>query len=362
MFDCNADLKAFHDNHVSLKRDQQNDMRARRKANQDRLKKGLEKNDEPQPLYHQAQGSYEMRTMIQDANNDYDIDDGAVFDKEDLVGAQGAYKSPLDARKMVRDALDDGSFAAPPEVKTNCVRVYYQQGYHVDIPVYRELEDGTKELASSEWRGSSPSEVTDWYNDAVIQKSPDTTNGRQMRRITKHEKVHARSRDSWKRPMPSGLLISKLTDECYVSDERDDKSLRLTMKAVYNRLCLNLEVMHPVRNEMLTTGPEDASTKFLRNKLKEALSALEVLDDPDCKRSDALKAWNKVFAHQFWADRAAAAEEDEKKRRDKEETAALLRGGSQGLAIAAGLVAATAATAIRAKPTQAFGSDKKSRR
>lgn len=357
MYDCDSDLTAFHNDHVTLKRKQQDEMRDRRKANQERLKKGLSKNSEPQPLYHQAQGSYEMRTMIQDANNDYDIDDGAVFDKKDLVGSQGADKSPLDARKMVRDALDDGAFATPPEIRNNCVRVFYQQGYHVDIPVYRELEDGAKELASSEWRGSSPSEVTEWFNTAVILKSPDASNGRQMRRITRHQKAHARSRDSWKSPMPSGLVLSALIDECYVSDDRDDRSLRSTMQSIYDRLLYDLEVKHPVRDEMLTKGPDDASTRFLRAKLREALDALDVLDDSDCKRSDALKAWNKVFAHQFWADRAAAAEENEKQTA-KEETAALLRGGNQGLAIAAGIVAATEVTAQRAKPTQAYGGKK----
>ena len=249
-----------------------------------------------------------MHTMVQDENNDYDIDDGVIFLKEDLVGSQGTDKTALDARKMVRSALDDGSFATPPEVLKNCVRVIYQKGYHVDVPVYRQLDDETLELASSDWKGSSPSEVTEWYKKAVIEKSPDTVNGRQLRRITRHVKAYKNSRASWKAKMASGFVISALVVECYVSDDRDDVSLYKTIKTIRDRLKLNLEVCHPVRNEMLTKGADDARTKHLREKLSEALDDLEVLFDSDCTRLKALKAWNRIFKHQFWIDRISKEE------------------------------------------------------
>ena len=73
-----------------------------------------------------------MKTMTRHAAKDYDIDDGVYFDKEDLVGERGAEMSALQARQMVRDALDDGSFKKPPEARKNCVRVYYEAGFHVD--------------------------------------------------------------------------------------------------------------------------------------------------------------------------------------------------------------------------------------
>ena len=180
MFDCNSDLRTFHDEKVTLNSTQQSEMRDRRDTNRNRLNRGLRENNDPVPHSHQAQGSYAMHTMVQDDNYDYDIDDGAIFLKEDLVGSQGADKTALDARKMVCSGLDDGSFLTPPAVLKNCVRVSYARGYHVDIPVYRLLNDGTLELASSDWKGSSPGEVTEWYNNAVRDKSPDTTNGRQL--------------------------------------------------------------------------------------------------------------------------------------------------------------------------------------
>ncbi len=325
MYDLNKEIVEFHNTEVSLNANQQSDMRKCRDANRNRLKKGLKDNDDPSVKRHVAQGSYAMHTMIQDKNNDYDIDDGAVFDKEDLKGKQDAYLTSLDVRKMVRDAVDDDSFKTPPEVKTNCVRVHYDAGYHVDIPVYRELEDGSLELASSCWKGSSPTEVTEWYNEAVIKQSPDTTNGRQMRRNTKLLKSFSKSRTSWKKKVPSGLVISVLLDEKYVSDlERDDKSLYDTMVTIRDRLNSSLQVCHPVRAaEELTSGYDDAKTKFFREKLDKAISDLEVLFDPGCTRLDALQAWNKVFDHQFFKDLIEVEKKEKEKQNFKTKSTAI---------------------------------------
>src|SRR5205807_1866754 len=132
-----------------------------------------------------SQGSYEMRTMIQHPEKDYDVDDGVYFDKGDLRGSNGGEKSALQARQMVRDAVDDDSFKKRPEARKNCVRVYYNAGYHVDIPVYRRVvtkdwsgrEQVHYELASSEWKRSDARDVTKWFKDENRRQSPDQTNG-----------------------------------------------------------------------------------------------------------------------------------------------------------------------------------------
>ena len=69
------------------------------------------------------------------------------------------------------DAVDDGSFKTDPEIKTNCVRVYYNDGPHVDIPVYRSITDGfgndKYELASVDWKESDPEGVNRWFREWV---------------------------------------------------------------------------------------------------------------------------------------------------------------------------------------------------
>jgi len=317
MHDCAKDVLAHHDDEVTLPQSERTEMRDRRNSNRDRLRRGLAKNSKPAPLEFKSQGSYAMKTMVQHPELDYDIDDGVYFAKEDLVGPRGAEMTALQARQMVRDAIDDGSFKTAPEVHKNCVRVYYAVGYHVDVPVYRRVttkdvfgrETVHYELASSDWKRSDAWDVTTWFEGENNRQSPDTGNGRQLRRITRQVKAFARSRGSWKKLILSGFGITKLVAEYYVANaEREDKALYDTMKAIRDRLNWNLLVDHPCTpNETITSGRDDPKAKFLREKLTEAISNLAPLFESDCTREKALKCWDKVFNTTFFSDRAESA-------------------------------------------------------
>jgi hypothetical protein len=314
MHDCGKDVLAHHDQEVTLPQWERDEMRTRRNSNRDRLKNGLIKAGKPAPLEFKSQGSYEMRTMVQHPDRDYDIDDGVYFAKADLVGARGAEMSALDARWMVRDAIDDGKFANAPEVRKNCVRVYYQAGYHVDIPVYRRVttqdawgrDQVHYELASSSWKRSDARDVTAWFEGENNAQSPDTGNGRQLRRTTRQIKAFARSRDSWAGRILSGFGITKLVTEHYKADAgREDRALYDTMKAIRDRLNWNLVVDHPCTpGETITQGLDDPKARFLRDKLSEAITNLAPLFESDCTREKALKAWDKAFNTSFFTDRA----------------------------------------------------------
>lgn len=313
MYDCSDDVLAYHDDEVTLPSGERTAMRKRRDANRERLKKGLSEAKKPAPLQFKSQGSYAMRTMTQHPDNDYDIDDGVYFTKEDLVGERGAEMTALQARQMVRDAVDDGGFKTPPEVRNNCVRVHYEAGYHVDLPVYHRVT--TKEvfgnnshfyeLASTDWKRSDAREVTAWFEKENDAQSPDTENGRQLRRVVREIKKYGRSRSSWKAQILSGFGITKLVTECFRGDAgREDKALHDTMKAIRDRLKWNLVVQHPVTpGDTITKGNEDPKAKFLREKLDEALANLAPLFDSDCDRQAALKCWDKVYATEFFSDR-----------------------------------------------------------
>ncbi len=203
------------------------------------------------------------------------------------------------------EAVKDEKFNTEPVIKDSCVRVFYNEGYQVDIPAYRKVvEEGIfrdeeyYELASKdEWRRSDPRGVTKWFVDANKELSPDDSNGGQMRRVARDLKDFIKSQTGWKRKMPSGFIISKLTVDEYVAhDGRDDKALYYTMRNISDRLKYDLEVEHPVPEieEMLTDGDEDPKMTFFRDKLKEAIEELEILfttDDSD----EALSAWGTVF-------------------------------------------------------------------
>jgi len=329
MFDCADDVLAHHDERVTLPRAERSDMRGRRDANRDRLKRGLKDNKKPAPREFVSQGSYAMKTMVRHSEKDYDIDDGVYFAKEVLVGDRGAEMSALQARQMVRDALDDGSFKTPPEVRKNCVRVHYEAGFRVDMPVYRRVttkdvwgnETYHHELASSEWERSDARGVTDWFETENDEQSPDTGNGRQLRHVVRQIKKYARSRDSWKGAILSGFGITKLVTECFRGDaSREDKALYNTMKAIRDRLNWNLVVAHPVTpNETVTSGTDDARARFLRDRLTDAIEILAPLSEYNCTRKHALKCWDKVFATTFFSDRDEAS---------AKAAASLLRGAS----------------------------------
>ena len=85
-----------------------------------------------------------MKTMVQDPLNEYDIDDGIYFTLEGLLNSQGKPMSASEARKMIRDIMDDKGFKTPPEVRENCVRIYYEKGFHVDLPIYLKVKTVNK--------------------------------------------------------------------------------------------------------------------------------------------------------------------------------------------------------------------------
>lgn len=124
MKDCAKDIEKYHSDRVLLTGRQRIKLRDRRDANRTRLGKGLDRNEKPRPEKFVTQGSYAMKTTIQELDHNYDIDDGVVFARASLKGSQGADMRALDSRKMVRDAVDDGSFKRDPEIKPNCVRVF----------------------------------------------------------------------------------------------------------------------------------------------------------------------------------------------------------------------------------------------
>lgn len=308
MHNCAADVVAYHNAEVRLPLDERTAMRDRRNANRQRLDARLADKDNPVPDEYIKQGSYAMLTMVQDPDNDYDIDDGAYFTQAALRNDDGVDMAPADVRGVVCAALQDDRFNKQPKVRDACVRVYYDQGYHVDIPVYRICEsDGEYELANGdEWVVSRAADVEDWFNERNQVLSPDDSNGRQFRRIVRCLKKFARSRANWKESIATGFTITKLVAERYLANaSREDTSLRDTMSSVHARLCGSLQVVHPVTpGSYLTDGPTDSRTAFLRDKLATALADLSVLDHPNCTRKAALDAWDKVFNTKFFSARS----------------------------------------------------------
>jgi hypothetical protein len=302
MFNAHSELNKFFNEKVKLSEQQRSEMRQKRDANRDRLDSGLEKKDFPKKIRNIIQGSYKMKTMIQRANNDFDIDDGVIFTKDSLQGTNGGDKSALDARKMVADALQDARFSQQPKYLKNCVRVFYNEGYHIDIPVYREYLKDKKtilELASTDWKASDPDQISDWFEQQVREKSP-TTDNTQMRRIVCLLKKWAKSRSSWN--LPNGLIFSVYAADYYYSCEnRDDEAFVTVLNAIKSRLQRNKTVPNPIdTNEDFATGREHKIDN-LRQKLDDHLPTLmDTLQNSNCTKNEAMRAWADFFNDDFF--------------------------------------------------------------
>ena len=317
MKDCDKDIRAYQDERVRLTENQKKKLRDRRDANRDRLRRGLKKNGDPAPAKSVIQGSYAMGTVIQEPESAYDIDDGVVFTAKSLIGPRGASKTALDARKMVCNAVDDGSFKTDPEIKTNCVRVYYDDGPHVDIPVYRSTTDWAGndkyELASVDWKESDPEGVNRWFREWIKAKKADGMG--HSRELIRLLKVICKNRPSYT-TLPSGFVLTVLVQECYrCADGHLDIELRELIEAIHRRLGDNLTVAHPVvSGEWLIDDDTKHWTEKLRELLGRVVEALAALDHPNCFPSETLKTWKKVFCTDFFDQSIADAEAEEKKR------------------------------------------------
>jgi hypothetical protein len=307
---CHGEMTTYHRQNVTLSSAQQGDMRKRRDAGRTRLKNGLDTAGKPQPKEVRSQGSYQMRTMVQDDANDYDIDDGAYFQSKDLVDEDGLALTPLASRKRVCDALKwDGRFKKEAAVKRNCVRQEYAEGYHIDVPVYRiqtavniwgEAEERYELASGDDWIASDARSVTRWFNNLVGELNAGEADGSQMRRVTKLSKKFAR-RTNWKSKTTSGITITRLVvDHFEGSAGRDDLALRKTWRKIRDKLLWSTEIKHPVVASNLA-NEGDAQVVFFRDCLGEALTTLEILDRPDCTRKQAREAWDDVFDIDFFS-------------------------------------------------------------
>ena len=307
MKDCSDDLKSYEKDEVLLESSTRTSLRKNRDANRDRLKRGLQNNKKPQPDEFIIQGSYAMRTMVQHATNDYDIDDGAAFEKHKLVLDDEAKTpmTPLQAKQMVKSGLLAGGAPTEPEIKKNCVRVDYKAGHHVDIPVYRRSTDAigntTLELASGdEWRFTNPREITEWFQEQEKRTHKEGETDPQLRRLVRLFKDYVRV--NLKSNSLSGLILTILAEEQHRSyDAREDEAFRSLIRKVRDRLLTNRVVRNPKAwSEILTKDSDGAKIDKLTERIKDTLSEMEVLDDPKCTKSEARDVWDATFKTDYF--------------------------------------------------------------
>lgn len=306
-YNMHKELNTFYENHVRLK-EEISRLRGLRDTNLTRLAEGLAELKKPNFSKNLLQGSIAMHTANRSVNNDYDIDIAVIFEEGDLPA------SPLEARKRVAEAikLKASGFSKDPEARTNAVTIWYADGYHVDVAVYRRRETLLRgevlEHAGADWSERNPQGITNWFIDQVSNQSPSKNllsspdvAPQQMRRVVRWIKAFTKAREGWN--LPGGLIVSALVAECYKRHpDKDDIALYDTLRAIKNRLDVNCSVYNPVDSSKELTDKQKFTTQVqnLKRRLGSVLSKLDVLFGEDCTDMQAKKAWNYMFKHAYW--------------------------------------------------------------
>ncbi len=276
------------------------------RKNRNELRKKIEKyfNDEKpnetKPEFH-AQGSFMMHTTVnplpnyeEDENGNtktlypYDLDDGVYFiDKLENKQSVSTYHT------WIYNAVKDHTLKGALK-KNTCVRVLYADGHNIDLPIYFEEKDKENvipELAhkSEGFIESDPIEFYEWFNN----KAND-----QLKRIVRYLKAWKDKQDkSYSTKMPSGLILTILATNNFVSNDRDDISLKNTLQEIKDTLDSKYECFRPT-----TKKDEDLIQKYSETHFKDRLnkfleSAKDAVEHSNPK--EGCKKWQKHLGDRF---------------------------------------------------------------
>ena len=127
MFNLDKEMRSFYRKKVVLSSEKQKSLIDKKDKNLDRLNAGLEEyNDENGTDYKIVdtivQGSVAMQTVIQAEDNNYDIDVGIAFNKDNLPQPTTSENNTKTVKNIVHSALLKKSsvFKYQPESRHNC--------------------------------------------------------------------------------------------------------------------------------------------------------------------------------------------------------------------------------------------------
>lgn len=314
MFDYSDRIEAFRDEKVRLSADFKEKLLDHRQANRDRLISRLGDHIPGISISDSSfypQGSFAMQTVIQTrlADEEYDIDEGLVLSRDELVDDDGNELTATQVKEKVRDALKDKRFNRQPKVISNCVRVFYadedEEKHHVDFPVYRRYYDADdnriRELAGVDgWVESDPTQVNKWFEDEITDRNKLVDGrGTQLRHLVQLLKRFCRSRPDSEWDLPNGMKLTMLVAECQpYYFRRIDEAFRELLQKLEDRLEDNKKIenlAHPDK-PALTRTDNDQNVIDLETRIGEALDQLATLDAADANNpKSARKAWDWIF-------------------------------------------------------------------
>lgn len=287
MANCDSLMKEYNST-IRLSDSKRASLTNSRKSLREKITKYFSENIKQYQPEFRPQGSFAMDTIINPLSGEYDIDDGIYF-KGDKSSTDR--ETPATFHKWIFDAVNGHTDETID--KNTCVRVVYSDGHHIDLPIYYEQTGGHKpQLAHKRdsWIDSDPVEFTEWFKNKLDSDS-------QLLRIVRYLKGWCDYRSG---DMPSGLIMTILSANSYVSDTRDDVATYKTIKAIKDTLNASFVCYRPTTPrfvDLLSDFSETRKSNFLNALDSFVTSAKQAIDEPNQK--DACKKWQKHLGDRF---------------------------------------------------------------
>ena len=156
----------------------------------------------------------------------------------------------------------DGTTDASPVHKNKCIRVNYQAGYNIDLPVlvFDKEVDEHPQLAVRDdgFCDDDPKEFVEYCTSHDVGKN---NLHNQKHRMVRYLKAWC---DNVRDSMPSGVSMTVMTMNHYMYNERDDVALKFLLVAMESALKLSFACYMLLRPVMtcLRTIPSPGSRRF----------------------------------------------------------------------------------------------------
>ena len=255
----------------------------------------FEENGRNKPKYC-TQGSYAMHTAIMPLeDNEFDLDNGVYL--EGYSTDQDEWPTSQTVHTWIKNAVEDHT-SNPPIDKNTCVRVVYEDKYHIDLPIYimGENSDGDSiaYLAhkSKGWIESDPKAFTNWFQHFVNE------NGQQIRHIVKYLKAWK----DYKNIDIKGMAITILVCNNFsVTENRDDISLLDTVTNIIDSLEDSFHCYKPVAptDEDLLGSVSETSKKAILSGFNNLKKKLDTAINEKSNEKEATDILQKLFGDRF---------------------------------------------------------------
>jgi Second Messenger Oligonucleotide or Dinucleotide Synthetase domain len=278
MANCQSLFQTYNNN-ISLTQSKKNRLKTSKEGLRNRVKAYFkEHHPEYKPKFY-IQGSYKMRTAIRTKEDICDLDDGIYFFRNPDVTATVL-------QTWVKNAVDGYTDTSPEHLK-KCIRNIFAGDYEIDMPIYYKIDGKDYQLAIKNigWETSDSKAVVDWFN------GKKEANG-VLVKMVKYLKGWCDNKSSI---MPNGLamtiLASNVKHKIVYNKDRDDLSLRDTLKEIKKNLDLKFACVLPVTPNDDLFGSYDEARK---NNFMTALN--DFIKDAET----AVKETNQLKSSQLW--------------------------------------------------------------